>query len=126
MNSLRKPRTFFEEAPRPPCVTFDDSERWRRNLPWMRYADADWDYSDPATIRLEIGDWKVVISGHNLGPLFAAIERAQLVRVEAHPEFADDPSHGEDVFVTSIRFIHLTLTGGKANGSSQLDLLLDT
>jgi hypothetical protein len=31
-------------------------------MPWMRFAGAEWDHSDPATIRVEIGDWQVVIS----------------------------------------------------------------
>jgi len=58
-----------------------------------------------------------VISGHNLGALFRVIEEAKLARLKAHPEFADDPEHEDDVFATSIRFIHqesAALTRGHA------------
>jgi len=106
MNTIRRARTFFEEDTHPPAVTFDDGESSRRNIPWSHFQCAEWDYSDPTTIRVEIGDWLVVISGHNLETLFATIEAARLKRVRAHPEFADDPAHEADVFATNIRFIH--------------------
>src|SRR5688500_17594168 len=76
-------------------------------MPWMRFTGAEWDQSDPASFRIEIGERQIVISGHNLEPMFAAIEHARLARVRAHPKFADDPAHEVDVFATSIRFIHL-------------------
>jgi hypothetical protein len=117
MNDRRRVRKFFDEDVRPPGVTFDDGERSRRNLPWMRFTGAEWDHSDPATIRVEIGDWQVVITGHNLGALFRVIEEAKLARLKAYPEFADDPEHEGDVFATSIRFIHqesAALTRGHA------------
>jgi hypothetical protein len=126
MNDQRKGRNYFEEAPRPAGVTFDDAAQARRNLPWIRFAQADWDRSDPGTIRVEIGDWEVVISGHNLAPLFAAIERAQLARVQAHPEFADDPAHEVDVFATSIRFVRVQAAAGKGSRPTQLKLGLET
>ncbi len=120
MNTPRRPKMFFEEAPRPTGVTFDDGRQNRWNLPWMRFAHAEWDYADPATIRVEIGDWQVVLTGHNLEPLFAAIERGQLLRVRAHPEFADDPAHDGDVYVTSIRFVHLDALARNRRRGAQL------
>jgi hypothetical protein len=54
MNNQRKPRMFFDEAPRPASVTFDDGERSCRNMPWMRFTGAEWAHSDPASFRIEI------------------------------------------------------------------------
>ena len=82
--------------------------RQRRNLPWVRFLETVWDYADPGIVRVEIGDWQVIICGHNLAPLFKAIEAGQLQHIRAHPEFADDPNHEPDVFATSIRFVHLS------------------
>jgi len=105
-------------------VTFDDGQPWRRNLPWSRYTGANWDYADPETIRVEIGDWQVVICGHNLESLFKAIETEQLQRIRAHPEFANDPNREPDVFATSIRFVHLSALAlaEKRKPQRQLDL----
>lgn len=122
MNEARRTRRYFDEEPRPAGVTFDDGERSRWNLPWMRFAGAGWDHSDPATIRMEIGEWQVVITGHNLEPLFRAIEQGRLARVRAHPEFADDPAHEDDVFATSIRFIHQDSASSRRGRGTQLRL----
>ncbi len=113
MEIARRPRMFFEEDIRAVHVTFDDGQRCRRNLPWSHYQGAEWHYADPGVIRLEIGDWQVVISGHNLAPLLTAVENARLAQVRAYPEFADDPAHEVDVFATSIRFIHLASAAPK-------------
>jgi hypothetical protein len=118
MNTISRGRNFFEEDAHPAAVTFDDGERCRRNIPWSHFRCADWDYPDPTAIRVEIGDWLVVISGHNLQTLYAAIETARLKRVRAHPEFADDPAHEADVFATNIRFIQ------QASGSQEAQLRL--
>jgi hypothetical protein len=120
MNVIRKPRLFFDEGAHPSGVTFDDGGRVRRNVPWSHFRCAEWDYEDPTLIRVEIGDWQVVISGHNLAGLFEAIESERLIRVQAHPEFAEDPAHEMDVFATSIRFIHLTSAATKGGGPAQL------
>jgi hypothetical protein len=74
---------------------------------------------------VEIGDWQVVITGHNLEQLFRAIEQAKLVRLKAYPEFADDPAHENDVFATSIRFVHLSSAAGKRARAPQLNLQLE-
>lgn len=124
MNVTRKPRLFFDECTHPSAVTFDDGARTRRNLPWSHYRCAEWNYEDPTAIRVEIGDWRVVISGHNLGAFFEAIESARLVRVKPHPEFAEDPAHETDVFATSIRFIHITSAAAKGRGPAQLQFSL--
>ena len=124
MDFVRKPRCFFVEDVSPRSVTFDDGRRWRRNLPWIRYAEATWDYADPGIIRVEIGDWQVVISGHNLGHLFGVIEAERLQRLGVHPEFAEDPAREGDVFATSIRFVRLSAIG-KGDLGSQLNLHLE-
>jgi hypothetical protein len=108
MESHRRPRSFFEECPSARSVTFDDGARCKRNLPWVRFLEAVWDYAEPGTVRVEIGDWQVIICGHNLEALFKAIETGQLQHVRAHPEFRDDPNREPDVFATSIRFVHLS------------------
>ena len=122
MNPIRKPRMFFEQENRPANVTFDDGDCARKNLPWSHFYSADWNYADPTAIRIEIGDWQVVISGHNLEPLFGAIEAARLARVRAYPEYEHDPTHETDVFAISIRFIHLASASPKRGHAAQLRL----
>ena len=124
MNPIRKPRLFFDEDVHPANITFDDGRSSRRNLPWSHYRSAHWGYDDPTLIRVEIGDWQVVIGGQNLGALFGAIESARLMRVRAYPDFADDLAHDTDVFATSIRFVHLSSASPKRGHASQLELLM--
>jgi len=102
----RKARLFFETKAHPAGVTFDDGSDWRRNLPWLRYAGSDWSYAEADVLRVEIDEWMVVLSGHNLGPLFAAIEEQTLASVRAHPEWKDGQDWESDSFVTAIRFVH--------------------
>src|SRR5688572_10666977 len=124
MENYRKPRTFFEVSPSPRSVTFDDGTHCKRNLPWVRFLEAVWDYSDPGTVQIEIGDWQVVICGHNLEQLFDAIATAQLESVRAHPEFADDPKHEDHAFATSISYVPLSalVPAAKEKPRRQLDL----
>ncbi len=121
MNVARRPRLFFDEGHHPATVTFTDDTGTRRNLPWSHFYCAVWSRVDPTTIRIEIGEWQVVISGHNLEPLFAAIEGPRLARVQTYPEFADDPAHEVDVFATSIRFVRHE-PGSAGKGPAQLRL----
>lgn len=107
MNVTRKPRLFFDEGTHPFAVTFDDGGRVRRNVPWSHYRCAEWDYEEPTAFRIEIGDWQVVVTGHNLAALFEAVASARLIRIQAHPEFAEDPTHEIDVFAVSIRFLRV-------------------
>ncbi|MGH7996702.1 MAG: hypothetical protein ACREFX_10160 [Opitutaceae bacterium] len=100
----RKARLFFETKARPASVTFDDGKDWRRNMPWLRYAGSNWSYPEPDMLRIEIDEWIVMLSGHNLGPLFAAIEEQTLASVRAHPEWGDARDRELDSFVTAIRF----------------------
>ena len=87
METVRaKPRLFFETANHAYHVTFDDAKDWRRILPWMRFAGAHWSHAEPDLIRIEIGEWLVTLGGHNLEPLFAAIEDQTLKTVRANPE----------------------------------------
>ena len=113
---------LFDEGQHPPSVTFDDGESFRRSLPWSHFHSADWDYADPTSIRIEIGEWQVVIGGHNLEALFRAIEAAKLLRICAHPKFADDPAHEGDVFATHIRFIHQDSALPRRGRAGQLQL----
>jgi hypothetical protein len=73
--SQRKPKLHFDVAANPSHVTFDDGKEQRRNIPWLHYEQACWDYAEPDTIRMEIGDCVVVIRGQNLGPLFRRSRR---------------------------------------------------
>jgi len=82
----------------PSHVTFDDGKEQRRNISWTLYLEARWDYAEPDTIKIEIGDWLVVISGHNLGPLFQAIEEHSLSRLRAQPKLEQDREHEADTF----------------------------
>ena len=103
--SLRKPRQHFDLAAHPSHVTFDDGKETRRNLAWMNYTEARWEYAEPDSIKVEIGDWLIVISGYNLAPLFAALEEQTLVRVRAQPELKLDREREGDTFATAIRFL---------------------
>jgi hypothetical protein len=53
---------------------------------------------------MEIGAWIVIIRGHHLGPLFAAVEDHTLIRVRAQPELSRDPEREPDTFVTVLSF----------------------
>jgi hypothetical protein len=121
---LRKPKLYFDLGENPSHVTFDDGKDQRRNYPWMHYVEARWEYSEPDTIRIEIGDWLVVVRGHNLAPLFLAIEEHALLRVRAQPELEWDRDHEMDTFAVAIRFIKPASNPfrKKAGGQSDFDL----
>lgn len=104
MTPIRKPRHHFETTPNPSHVTFDDGKDQRRNLPWSHYVEARWDYHEPDTLRIEIGEWMILLAGHNLGPLFAAVEDQVLIRVKAQPELDQDKEREADSYATDIRF----------------------
>ena len=104
---VRKPRNYFDVAARPSHVTFDDGQNVRRNLPWQHYAEARWAYETPELIEVVIGDWLLSLSGHNLGPLYAAIEEQTLLRVTAHPDWDAGPARWTDSFVLQIRFMKM-------------------
>jgi|APLak6261664116_1056043.scaffolds.fasta_scaffold49371_2 hypothetical protein len=76
---FRKPKLHFDTASRPSHVTFDDGKVLKRNIPWSHYVEARWEYGEPDIVKIEIGGWLVVIRGHNLGPLFIAIEDQMLL-----------------------------------------------
>lgn len=121
---LRKPKLHFDTAAHPSHVTFDDGKELRRNLPWTHYVEARWEYGEPDIVRIEIGGWLVVIHGHNLGPLFVALEDHTLLRVRAQPELRQEREREMDTFVTELRFTK-TLAGGlggKRGGQVEFDL----
>jgi hypothetical protein len=103
--SLRKPRHHFDIAAHPSHVTFDDGKDLRRNLAWMNYSEARWEYAEPDIIKVEIGDWLIVISGYNLAPLFVVLEEQTLLRLRAQPQLKLDRERENDTFATAIRFL---------------------
>jgi hypothetical protein len=112
----RKPRQHFDTASQPSHVTFDDGIVERRSLPWTHFSQARWEYQEPDTIRIEIGDVLVVLAGKKLELLFAAIEERTLLRVRAQPLLATQPDRKDDAFVTSIRFLKAPSNKGNAPG----------
>lgn len=101
---VRKPKLHFDTEANPNHVTFDDGKESRRNIPWSQYTEARWEYAEPDIIFIEIGEWVVTLQGHNLGPLFLAIEMCTLVRVRAQPNLGQDRERESDTFVTELRF----------------------
>lgn len=121
----RKPKLYFDTAANPSHVTFDDGTEERRNVPWMNYAEARWAHVEPNTIRLQIGELVIVITGHNLAPLFLAIEDQTLTRIRAQPEFRQDREHEIDTFAVEIRFTKPPAASlAKRGGQIELDLSL--
>ena len=120
--SLRKPKLHFDTSANASHVTFDDGKGLRRNLPWLHYVEARWDYdAEPDTVKIEIGDWLVVIRGHNLGPLFQAIEDHMLTRVRAQPVPGAENQDNMDTFATEIRFLRLPPGRLAGNGLGQIE-----
>jgi hypothetical protein len=104
LGSLRKPKLHFDTAANPSHVTFDDGKNHRRNIPWLHYVETRWDYSEPDTVRVSIGQWIVALRGHNLGPLFISIEEKTLARIRARPDLSLDSIYELDTFVTEVTF----------------------
>ena len=119
---LRKPKLYFDTEENPSHVTFDDGKDRRRNIPWLHYVEANWDYDEPDVIRLKIGEWLIVLRGNNLAPLYLAIEKRTLARVRAQPDLAEDREREMDTFVTSLRFTELPAGGIGAKGRKQIEL----
>lgn len=121
---IRKPRLYFDVGANPNNVTFDDGDVLRRNIPWLHYVEARWEYAELDTIKVDIGDWLVVLSGHNLEPLFQAIEEHTLLRVRAQVGWkTDSEERMMDTFVKEIRFLKPPArTPGKRRGQTELNL----
>lgn len=102
---IKKGRHYFETALRTDHVTFDDGVRRKSNLPWGLYLEARCDYFEKDAINVTIGEWLIILTGHNLEPLYTAIESRTLTRILAHPNFDDDEAHHDDTFVSDIRFL---------------------
>lgn len=122
--ALRKPKLHFDAAVQPSHVTFDDGKEVRRNIPWSHYVEARWDYAEPDVIKLEIGDWVVFIRGHNLAPLFLAIEEHALERLRAQPEMEQDREHEADTFAVEVRFVKPPPGVGTDKRRGQIELEL--
>lgn len=122
--SFRKPKLVFDVAVNPSHVTFDDGNERRRNIPWLAYVEANWDHAEVDTIKVEIGDWLIVICGQNLGPLFQAIEDRTLARLRAKPRLRDDREREFDTFATAIRFTKPPTKSFRGPpGQTEIDLL---
>lgn len=117
---LKKGRQYFDTATRPSNVTFDDGKERKRNFPWGHYVEARWDYEEPETIYVTIGDWMVVIYGHNIASLYTAIEDHTLMRIRACPDYEGKEAHADDTFATEIRFVKAPAPG--KTGQTQFEL----
>ena len=104
---IKKPRLHFEATSRPPHITFEDAAAVRRNMPWHSYVETFWDPANASTLKVTIGDWHIELRGHNLAPLYLAIEEQTLLRVRAQPELKQDPARVIDTFVTEIIFTRI-------------------
>lgn len=122
MIPLRKPKLHFDTGAHPSHVTFDDGKVQRRNMPWSHYVDARWEYGEPDVLKMEVGEWLVVIRGHNLGPLFLAVEDHTLLRVRAQPQLEQDRERETDTFVTEIFFKKRSAVGSNQGGKIEFDL----
>lgn len=112
----------FDTAPFPYHVTFDDGRAARLNLPWFNFVEARWDYREPDVVKMEIGAWVIVLRGHQLAPLFAAVEDHSLLRVRAQPELVSDPEREADTFVTQVIFMAAPTRGQLGKGGEQIEL----
>jgi hypothetical protein len=97
-------RPVFETGQHLPTVTFDDG-RVRLNLPYHDYVESCWSYLEPDTVTVKIAKMVVVLRGHNLEPLFDALEEQSLKSVKARPELALDPKQEANSYVTEITFL---------------------
>ncbi len=122
--TLRKPRQYFDTAQRPVHVTFDDGKNVCRNFPWLHFVEARWEHADRDAIKIYIGDLLILVTGHNLGALFTAIEDQTLARLRAQPDLGKDREHDVDSFATGIRFLKV-VEANRRNGQIELELGLD-
>lgn len=116
---LKKPKLHFDLEPQAGTVTFDDGVLCR-GFSWHHCAETNWDRNEPDVIRVEIGNWIAVLTGHNLEPLYEAIMARRLYRIRAQPELADEPEREADTFATKILF--LKLPSATRAGQTELDL----
>ncbi len=123
--TFRKPRNHFDVLPHPSCITFDDGKVTRRTFPWIHFGEARWAYAEPDVIYIEIAGYLVSVIGYNLGALYTAIEEHQLLRIRAHPEFANSPDHAQDSFATQIRFSNLPSVRSKTKEKKAPELDLE-
>lgn len=121
---FRKPKFHFDTTSHPNHVTFDDGKEMRCNIPWPHYVEARWEYAEPDIIKIEIGEWLMVIRGHNLGPLYIAIEEKTLLRVRAQPELEQDREREMDTFAMEVRFTKPSPIDIGANRRGQIELEL--
>jgi len=118
---LRKPKLHFDTTANPSHVTFDDGKDMRRIIPWPHLVEARWAYAEPDVVKIEIGEWLMVLRGHNLGPLYVAVEEKTLLRVRAQPELGQDREREMDTYVTEVRFTKTPAVGLGVKGRGQVE-----
>lgn len=119
---MRKPKLYFDTASNPSHVTFDDGKEMRRAIPWPHLVEARWGYAEPDVIKIEIGGWLTLIRGHNLGPLFVALEEKTLLRVRAQPALEQDREREMDTYAIEILFTKPPPGVGKHGGQIEFEL----
>lgn len=67
------------------------------------------------------GGWPTELTGHNLAPLYAALEDHSLARLRSQPTSHVSAEHEMDTFATSIRFFGAPNTSIR-QGQGELDL----
>ena len=97
-------RPVLETGQHLPTVTFDDG-KVRLNLPYHDYVESCWSYLDPDTVSVKIDKLVIVLRGHNLEPLFDALEEQSLKSVKVRPDLALDPKQEANSYVTEITFL---------------------
>lgn len=123
VRTMRRPVMHFDTDTGPSHVTFDDGQLLRRSLPWGDFVEARWEYASSGVILVEIGGWQVELRGHNVNPLFAAIEQKTLLRVRAQPELDTVAVNRPDTYVTEIRFSKREVARARrSHGQLEIDL----
>lgn len=120
--SFRKPKLHFDTDDSPTHVTFDDGKAMLRTIPWSHLAEARWEHTVPDIINITIGNWLVVVRGHNLVPLRAAIEEKTLLRVRALPNLKHEPDREIDTYASEIRFTPKLLANSNETRPAQVEL----
>jgi len=64
----------------------------RRPFTRIHFSETRWTYTEPDAIYLEVAGYFVSIIEYNIAPLYTAIEEHRLLRIRAHPEFANSPT----------------------------------
>jgi len=97
----------------------------RRPFTRIHFSETRWTYTEPDAIYLEVAGYFVSIIEYNIAPLYTAIEEHRLLRIRAHPEFANSADHAQDSFATQIRFSNLPTVRSKTKEKKAPELELE-